>query len=212
MQFHNAIFFFSKISVLLFFSLQVTFMWVCAKHSSLVTPYLVFDATLRIGCWSRDEARETWKQKKILGRVGIFLDCFFFFSFWIVLHSVHGDNDMTHSASFLAFLPAMISQDFKGGDNWILSRCWVPPVHFKAGSRVSQKVGIDPGLALATMFCQKGTWVVSRNAETMTSLSWGALSVLILCVQHAHQELLPGFVLKFNLSLPYQPGSHQKLR
>lgn len=142
-------------------------------------------------------------KSKFLGGGGIFLDCLLFFSFWIVLHSVHGDSDMTHSASFLAFLPAMISQDFKGGDNWILSRCWVPPVRFKAGSRVSQKVGIDPGLDLAVMFCQKDTWVVSRNADTMTSLLWGALSVLILCVQHAHQEWLPGFVLKFNLSLPY---------
>lgn len=56
-----------------------------------------------------------------LGEVGfvcliVFL---FFFSFWnsSPAHGVHGDCDMTHSANFLAFLPAMISQDFKGGDN-----------------------------------------------------------------------------------------------
>lgn len=56
-------------------------------------------------------------KSKFLGGGGIFFGLCFFFSFWIVLHSVHGDSDMTHSASFLAFLPAAISQDFKGGDN-----------------------------------------------------------------------------------------------
>lgn len=56
-------------------------------------------------------------KRKFWGGLGFFWIVFFFFFFWIVLHSVHGDNDMTHSASFLAFLPAMISQDFKGGDN-----------------------------------------------------------------------------------------------
>lgn len=35
----------------------------------------------------------------------------------VLLHSVYGDSGVTHLANFLAFLSAVISQDFKGGDN-----------------------------------------------------------------------------------------------
>lgn len=80
---------------------------------------------LGVGCWSRDEAWETWKPngkkgKKKKNQQNPPPSNIFLFLFGVVLCSWWQWCDSF--SKLAAFLPALISQDFEGGANWIRHR------------------------------------------------------------------------------------------